>query len=214
MKTQTLQIPSPTGIIDCDIDWPSEINQTDLTGWALCLHPHPLHEGSKTNKVTTTLARACCSKGMVSFRPNFRGVGDSEGKFADSVGETEDMKFLVEYILNQYPQLKDKPWVLGGFSFGSAVAAQLYQEIKDSEIELPKSLILLGVAVWKYAKREIDLPKKTLLVHGYDDEIIPFDEAVDWLKNYELPLVTIPDCGHFFHGKLIIVKNLIDDFLG
>ncbi|ADU91621.1 alpha/beta hydrolase [Taylorella equigenitalis] len=213
MKTQALKIPSPIGVIECDIDWPSDEGQTNITGWALCLHPHPLFDGTKNNKVITTFSRACVSMGYVCFRPNFRGVGGSEGKFDDSVGETQDMRFLIDYIKQNFPQFQNKPWVLGGFSFGSAVAAQLHQTLKDESLELPSALILLGVAVWKYAKKEVELPSKTLLIHGSDDEIIPLKDVLEWLKNYELPLVTIPNSGHFFHGKLIIIKKLIEEFL-
>lgn len=62
-------------------------------------------------------------------------------------------------------------------------------------------------------KKEVELPSKTLLIHGFDDEIIPLKDVLEWLKNYELPLVTIPNSGHFFHGKLIIIKKLIEEFL-
>ena len=51
----------------------------DAKGIALIAHPHPLFGGTADNKVVTTLARAFGELGCVMLRPNFRGVGGSEG---------------------------------------------------------------------------------------------------------------------------------------
>ena len=47
--------------------------------------------GTKDNKVVTTLAKAFFALGYVAARPNFRGVGASEGVHDAGHGETEDM---------------------------------------------------------------------------------------------------------------------------
>ena len=80
------------------------------------LHPHPLQGGARENKVVTTIARACVQHGLVAVRPNFRGVGLSEGEFDKSVGETRDMLALVAQVREQHPELAQAPWVLAGFS--------------------------------------------------------------------------------------------------
>jgi alpha/beta superfamily hydrolase len=41
--------------------------------------PHPLFHGANTNKVAHTLARIFRDLGYAALRPNFRGVGKSEG---------------------------------------------------------------------------------------------------------------------------------------
>lgn len=209
MRTEKIIFHGLAGQIECAIDWPEETPR----GWALCLHPHPLFDGTNTNKVVTTLARTCVQHGLVALRPNFRGVGLSEGKFDHAKGETSDMMTLVEQFLTQYPQFQGMTWVLGGFSFGTAVAAQLYAELADRQQPLPAQLILLGPGVWRFAYREVTLPENTLLVHGEKDDVIPLSDAYTWLKDRHLPITVIPDAGHFFHGKLVMLKSIIQQTL-
>ncbi|GAG53448.1 unnamed protein product [marine sediment metagenome] len=52
---------------------------------AVC-HPHPLYGGDMHNSVVVALCRAAASRGIAALRFNFRGVGRSEGSFADGVG--------------------------------------------------------------------------------------------------------------------------------
>lgn len=226
MHTETIFFEGLAGKIECAIDYPD----TPPVGWALCLHPHPLFDGANTNKVVTTLSRACVHRGLIALRPNFRGVGQSEGSFDQARGETQDMLALVEQFLATHSEFCRMPWVLGGFSFGTAVAAQLYAELQDklsptatgasqstadnstthSQVPaLPQRLILLGPGVWRFAYREVTLPSNTLLVHGEKDDVIPLADAYTWLKDRQLPITVIPDSGHFFHGKLVILKEII-----
>ena len=48
-------------------------------GIALVAHPHPLYGGALDNKVAQILAKTFVELGYVAVRPNFRGVGKSEG---------------------------------------------------------------------------------------------------------------------------------------
>src|SRR5690554_4111282 len=123
------------GPIDCVIEWP----EASAEGWALVLHPHPLHGGTRDNKVVTTIGRACLQRTLVTVRPNFRGVGNSAGEFDSGKGETADMQMLVEQFLQAYPNLAETPWVLAGFSFGTAVAAQLQANLSDANADNPVS---------------------------------------------------------------------------
>ncbi|AIL32001.1 alpha/beta hydrolase [Basilea psittacipulmonis] len=211
MNPKTMQFQGQVGIVDCAIDWPTT---PEITGWALLLHPHPLYDGSRDNKVITTMARLCTQLGFVVVRPNFRGVGLSEGVFDKAHGETFDMLAVYEQFLQTYPELMDKRFVLGGFSFGTAVATQLYNELKDRGLTLPDSLVLTGPAVWRFTWREIVLPaENTLVVHGENDEVVPLQEVFDWFRPYHVPVVVVPESTHFFHGNLIILKRLVHDFI-
>lgn len=205
VRTEKHPFQGQAGDIDCVIDFPDGTPR----GWALVLHPHPLHGGARDNKIVTTIARACVQHGMVAVRPNFRGVGLSHGQFDAAVGETHDMLALIEQFAQQYPQAAQGPWVLAGFSFGTSVAVQVYSALADTEQALPKALFLFGSAVERFRFRDITVPSDTLLVHGELDDVVLLAEAMDFAREWSLPMVVVPDAGHFFHGKLPALKQLL-----
>ncbi|MBP6458434.1 MAG: hydrolase [Pseudoxanthomonas sp.] len=205
-RTETLAYTGAAGRIDCAVDWPDGTPR----GWALVLHPHPLQGGARENKVVTTIARACVQHGLVAVRPNFRGVGLSEGEFDKSVGETRDMLALVTQVREQLPELAQAPWVLAGFSFGTAVAAQTYAALAEQgDAPLPSALMLMGPAVNRFQSHEVQVPGDTLMVHGEQDEVVPLSEAMDWARPRSIPVVVIPGASHFFHGKLLVLRELV-----
>ncbi len=85
-SSETRLIPGPAGLLETVVDRPPG----SVRGLALVAHPHPLFGGTLHNKVTQTLARAFTSLGCVTWRMNFRGVGNSAGNFTQGPGETED----------------------------------------------------------------------------------------------------------------------------
>jgi alpha/beta superfamily hydrolase len=103
--------------------------------------------------------------------------------------------------------------VLAGFSFGSAVAAQLYAELADRDLPLPARLALIGCAVERFRYRPLEMPRRTLVIHGETDEVVPLSEGMDFARAHQLPLTIVPDAGHFFHGKLLILRQIIEDSL-
>ncbi|HEY0294130.1 MAG TPA: alpha/beta family hydrolase [Bordetella sp.] len=208
--TEIVGFEGAAGRIDCALDWPDGTPR----GWALVLHPHPLQGGARDNKVVTTIARACLHQGLAAVRPDFRGVGASEGAFDKSVGETQDMLALVAQFRERYPELAARPWVLGGFSFGTSVAAGLHAGLAAAgDARLPAALILAGAAVQRFQPADLPAPAHTLMVHGERDEVVPCAETMDWARVRNLPVVVIPDASHFFHGKLLILRQLVLDRL-
>src|SRR5262245_12902374 len=111
-------VPGPVGQIETDVNDPGH----ERRGIALIAHPNPVQGGTKDNKVVTTLAKAFYSLGYAAVRPNFRGVGNSAGSFAEGIGETEDLLAVVAWLKSRYG---DAPLVLAGFSFGSFVQTRV-----------------------------------------------------------------------------------------
>jgi hypothetical protein len=74
-----------------------------------------LFGGTSENKVVTTLARVFFDAGHVVARPNFRGVGESEGTHDEGNGETEDLALVLHALRARFGPL---PAVLAGF-FGA-----------------------------------------------------------------------------------------------
>lgn len=203
--TENTSFDGLAGIIDCAMDWP----EGAPTGWALILHPNPSQGGTRDNKVVTTLSRACVQQGLVALRPNFRGIGASGGSFDHGKGELQDMAALVEQFRVRYPEIAAKPWVLGGFSFGTSIGVQLYAQWEKAGKNLPNIVILTGSAALRFRHSDAKAPEDALVIHGELDEVVPLSEVMEWARPIGMPVVVIPEAGHFFHGKLLVLRQLV-----
>lgn len=167
---------------------------------AVIAHPLPTMGGTMDNKVVTTLARSFVELGFVTLRFNFRGVGASEGEFDSGNGEVEDMLSAVQHAQDAFGHL---PLILAGFSFGGYVAARAAQHLHPQ----PHKLVLVAPAVGRFAMPHV--PHNTLTIHGEHDEVIPLTDAFDWARPQHLPVVVLPEAGHFFHGRLNQLKQMV-----
>ena len=203
--TEITTFDSVTGTIDCALDWPD----SEPLGWALVLHPNPAQGGTRDNKVVTTIARACVQRGLVAVRPNFRGIGQSSGSFDEGRGETDDMQGLVEQFRQRYPDLASGRWVLGGFSFGTCIGAQLYARWQSAKQPLPDMVIWAGSAVLRFRHGDVAAPADAMVIHGENDDVVELEEVMRWARPIDMPVVVVPNTGHFFHGKLLILRELV-----
>jgi uncharacterized protein len=188
------------GRMECLLDLPEEAAPR---GIALVAHPHPLFGGSMDNKVAQTLARAFVGLGYATARFNFRGVGESEGAYDEGHGETDDMEIMLDHMLKEYPGL---PFALSGFSFGTVVQARL-QERLAQQGRPAERLVLVGTAAGKWPVPAV--PADTILIHGELDDTIPLQQVFDWARPLDIPVTVIPGADHFFHRKLVHIKNLV-----
>jgi len=207
--SQSLQLTGEAGVVDCLLDLPDDAAHPTPRGWALILHPHSLMGGTRDNKVVTTLSKACLQHGLATVRPNFRGVGNSAGEFDHAKGEARDMLRVVEQLRQRFASWANLPWIAGGFSFGTAVAVRLYSALPADA--RPQLLMLTGTAAARFADADsaFKLPENTLMVHGESDEVVPLSEAMDFARSQQLPLTVIPEATHFFHGKLIALRRIV-----
>ena len=189
-STRREWVAGPAGKIECAVDAP----EGQAKGRALVAHPHPQFGGTLDNKVVQTLARAFVDLGYEAWRPNFRGVGASEGTFDEGRGEQED-------LLAVYRALASSPVLLAGFSFGAAVQAKLATRVQTER------LVLVGVAVRSFAVPPV--PAGTLVIHGELDETVPLAAVLDWARPQELPVVLVPGADHFFHRKLQVLRGIV-----
>ena len=187
-------IDGPAGRLEATVARPSQ----PLRGLAVIAHPHPLFGGTMDNKVVQTLARAFLALDHVVWRVNFRGVGASDGAYDEGRGEIDDFIALIEYARAETPAL---PLAIAGFSFGGYVAAQSAAALQ------PQRLVLVAPAVGRFAVPAV--PAHTLVVHGEDDDVVPLREVLDWARPAKLPIVVIPGAGHFFHGDLMLLQQLV-----
>jgi alpha/beta superfamily hydrolase len=201
MRTQTERrlLPGAAGQdVECLIDRPDG----PARGCALLAHPHPLFGGSADNKVVQTLARALLALGWTTLRPNFRGVGGSQGRHDEGRGEADDLALLAATLRAESPGR----FMLGGFSFGAALASRVHARLAAAG-EAPDGLVLVGLATRFEPAPKV--PEDTLVVHGEHDDVVPLGGVLDWARPQALPVVVLPGAGHFFHGQLPRLKALV-----
>ncbi|MBV8659167.1 MAG: alpha/beta fold hydrolase [Burkholderiales bacterium] len=170
-------------------------------GIALVAHPNPTQGGTNTNKVVHTIAKVLSRLGYVAYCPNLRGVGKSEGEHDNGHGEVDDMAAVLAHAQAAHGPL---PLVLAGFSFGTFVQSQLGERLGEAAVA---RMILIGPATSRWALPTV--PASTLVVHGEEDEVVPLATVFDWARPQSLPVVVVPGSGHFFHGKLTLLADII-----
>jgi alpha/beta superfamily hydrolase len=197
-------IAGPVGALEALLESPQG---TDAAALAVICHPHPVHGGTMQNKVAHTLARSFVGLGASALRFNFRGVGKSEGAFDNGDGEVGDVLAVVEWMRRQAPDL---PLWLAGFSFGAAMA------IKASVSCHPDGLVSVAPAVSRFAgglASQLQCP--WLILQGDNDELVDVEETIAWVNQLDPgpELEVFPDTEHFFHGKLVLLRNAVEEFV-
>jgi alpha/beta superfamily hydrolase len=187
-------IAGPAGAIDVAINDPGGAR----AGIALIAHPHPLQGGTRDNKVVTTLARAFFSLGYCAVRPNFRGVGGSQGTHDHGNGETED---LVAVAGAMRARFGDLPLALAGFSFGAFVQTRVARRVT------PRRLALVAPAVGRFDPDPV--AEDTLIVHGDKDDVVPLGQVLAWAQSQRVTVTVVPGCEHFFHGRLAQLQRIV-----
>ena len=202
---EALVIDGPAGALEALLEWPSA-GPVPAAGSVIC-HPHPLHGGAMTNKVAHTIARSAVDQGFAALRFNFRGVGASAGSHDHGRGERDDALAAVAALRERCPG----PLLLGGFSFGAAVAIEVARELK------PAALVSVAPAVdrWERDAHWIQPDCPWLIVHGDADELVDVDSVVAFVDELEPgpELLVMPEVSHFFHGNLVALRGEICRFI-
>lgn len=202
-QSQSLTLSGSAGAIEVVCDSPNG----PAKGCAVLAHPHPLHGGTLDNKVVQTLARAFVQAGWKSVRFNFRGVGASAGTHDNGIGETQDLLTVIGQLA------PDGPLALAGFSFGAYVATQALSLLLPARE--PDKLVLVGLAASRFESNILPslMVPRSLVVHGESDDVAPLAAVFDWARPQALPVTVLPGTGHFFHGQLPLLKNLVLRYL-
>ena len=167
-------------------------------------HPHPQFGGTLDNKVVQTMARAFLQLGWASVRFNFRGIGRSEGAWGGGSGEIEDALAVVR-ATRELVEFAALPWAMAGFSFGGYVAATVADQLAPAD--KPLRLVLVGPSTEKQPVPAV--PADTVVLHGEVDDVVPLSATLDWARPQALPVIVFPGVGHFFHGQLASLKNVL-----
>lgn len=182
-------------------------DQPDARGLALICHPNPVKGGTMLNKVVSTVQRTARDAGYVTLRFNYRGVGGSAGAHDMSSGEVDDAEAALAWLRQQHPEL---PLTLLGFSFGGFVAGALAGRIESRGEPLDR-LFMIAPAVSRLADQPLAERCSMTIIQPDADEVIDPASVYAFSERLERPheLLKVAECSHFFHGKLVELKELV-----
>ena len=180
---------------------------------ALLLHPHPKHGGTMNNRVVYGLYQVFQRRGFSVLRFNFRGVGRSQGRFDNGLGELGDAASALDWMQSYNPNSAGC-WI-AGFSFGAWISMQLM--MRRPEIS---GFVSVAPPANNYDFTFLaPCPASGLVVHGDSDELVP-RESVDRLaerlasqKTIAIDYRVIAGADHFFTDKLAALTTGLDDYL-
>ncbi len=157
-------------------------------------HPHPLYGGDMDNDVVTAITEAFAQAGYTTLRFNFRGIGRSEGRYSEGLGEQEDVCAAVDHLRGcGYADVE-----LSGYSFGTWVNALC----AGSRLpDIPMTMVAPPAAFMDFGAVS-DLPGLKAVLTGSRDDIAPPDmlKRLTALWNPEARLEILSGADHFFFG--------------
>jgi len=180
---------------------------------ALLLHPHPLYGGTMNNPIVMELYNIFDDLGFSTFRFNFRGVGKSEGKFDNGLGELADAAAALDWIQRQNPNT-NQCWV-SGFSFGAVICMQLLMR----RPEITRFVSVSPQPNLYDFNFLAPCPASGLIVHGKKDEIAPLDDVqklaqkLQAQKNITVEYEEVSGANHFYDNEIPKLKKIIQNYI-
>ncbi len=207
--TRTVWAPGAAGRIEVLLDEPVGVPR----GVGIVAHPQPLLGASARHKVPHVLAHALRDQGWLALRPNFRGVGASDGVHDHGNGEADDLLGLAQQARRDHPGL---PLALMGFSFGAYVQSHVAARL-GAQGEPARHVLLAGMPVGQVQdwRRYDPAPvEQAWLVHGELDERASLQALLDWARERRQPVFVVPGADHFFSSRLHLLRELVTAQLG
>jgi alpha/beta superfamily hydrolase len=140
-------------------------------------------------------------------------VGASEGVHDHGGAETDDLLAVLDWGRMHWALSDSSPTVLAGFSFGAFVQTRVARRLAEAG-RGAKRLILVGTAAgFVEGARQYDteaVGPDTLVIHGSKDDTVPLENVLAWAEPLDVPVVVVPGAGHFFHGRLHNLRNIIE----
>ena len=180
---------------------------------ALLLHPHPLYGGTMNNPIVMELYNIFDSLGFSTFRFNFRGVGKSEGKFDNGLGELADAAAALDWVQRQNPNT-NQCWV-SGFSFGAVICMQLLMR----RPEITRFISVSPQPNLYDFNFLAPCPASGLIVHGKKDEIAPLDDVqklaqkLQAQKNITINYEEVSGANHFYDNEVPKLKKVVENYI-
>lgn len=175
---------------------------------AIC-HPHPQFGGSMDNNVVDAAVQALLSVNVAALRFNFRGVGASQGRYDDGVGEQRDAASALAYLAAR-PEIDKRRLGLAGYSFGTKVAVPVAAENPGV-----KALCLISPFLGPFEWEKLAAfgsPK--LLICGAEDTFISASEVAAFTDGLggEVRFEIVSGADHMWWGSEGRIVELVSSF--
>ncbi len=168
-------------------------------------HPHPLMGGSMANNVVDALVSSFYDYGYATLRFNFRGVGRSEGRFDDGVGEQDDVGGAISF-------LKEKgadDIILAGYSFGAWVNSRFlagYDGLSDVVMVSPP----IDFVSFDFSPLA---GKCGLIICGDRDQFCPLPSLEPITRQVGCRLEIVCGADHFYFGYEQMIQKHLSGYL-
>ena len=161
----------------------------------LC-HPHPLYGGTMHSAVVLAIAKVLAERGaenVAHLRFNYRGVGTSEGRYGEGLGEIQDARAAIDALRERAPRAK---MTVCGYSFGTFVG--LRAAVIDANVERV-TLVAPAVRIFHFVKEDGGAFQGRLSIFvGDDDEFCDVAEAEELARDLGAKLTVFPGADHYF----------------
>ena len=194
-----MRIPAPCGELEADLRTAEQAAPVSST-IAVLSHPHPLYGGSMHDGVLASCAEVLLDHGVDCLRFNFRGVGASDGRHDQGVGEVDDVVAAANWAGQQdgYAAV----WLLG-YSFGAAMTWQALGQLA------PQLTVLVAPPLGSMAFPDHpSLPGQVTAIAGDADDFVNSDRFRAWEG---VATHLLPGADHFFSTSHQQLQNALAD---
>jgi len=170
-------------------------------------HPHTLFGGDMSNSVVGTIRKAYKSFGYTTLRFNFRGAGNSQGRFDEGKGERIDVLSAVACIQQYGVDHVD----LAGYSFGAWVNALASPKLNG----IGRQVMVAPPVAFIDFKNVATLPELYLVITGSLDEYAPPQLIQKRISkwNPSACLEVIEGADHFLYDHTDELESILRRFL-
>lgn len=178
------------------------------------MHPHPMHGGNMSNKITYQMHQIFAAQGFSTMRFNFRGVGRSQGTYDEGVGELADAISALEWL--QSVHKTTGPMWVAGFSFGAWIAMQVLMR----RPELSGFVAISPPANMYDFSFLAPCPCGGLVMHGDQDKVVPERHVHELVKKLReqrgktaIDYRVLDGANHFYHGVEDVLQTQLTHYL-
>ncbi len=203
-----IKIPVPNTNINLETEFFNPDNDK-VNICVLLAHPHSLYGGNMSNNVISSLFSTFSNENIPTLRFNFRGVGKSTGSYGQDIGEQEDIRTCIKFLIEK--EEFEKIFIVG-YSYGAAIGCSQVNTFKNImgyvAIAFPFDLFIMF-------KNLAQTSKPKLFIQGNMDNIANFRNFLKHFKDMKPPkeYKIINNADHFFWGFENQVSKFAFDFV-